>query len=481
MLEQKIREVFSDMIVLKKPQRTEFFSNLSLPSYMRDWLVMKFSDDDGTIDEESVRSYIRQYIPSKDSYEQIKYELAGGNYVKFLSRIDVSVDIKKGETIFELPDFGGKKSDRSGIVSKETVEKWKESLLKGNDSWGILTLVRCEDLNKKTPEGYIKLVDYAPFCPYSADLSFYKEARAEFTTQEWIDLLISASDYNPNGYDDEQKHYIISRLLPFAEKRVNLMELAPKSTGKSYMYHKLSKRGWLVSGGTVSRASLIYDNTKHQGGLLTKFDFVAFDEIQSMDFKDPNQIQTALKNYMEFGEIKGFSSQVVADAGIIVLGNINAGKFDENKDMTGEINPVFSESASLDRFHGFIKGWKIPRFRQNMAADGWALNTEYFAEILHLLRNDLSYAHVVDEILDVPEKADKRDLTAIKRLCTGFVKLIYPHAKSKNDIPKDEFIKYCLEPAKEMRAIIKKQLCIIDPQEFNVEGKKDIPDIRYKD
>ena len=34
MLEDKVRDVFSDMVVLKNPERTEFFSNLSLPSYM---------------------------------------------------------------------------------------------------------------------------------------------------------------------------------------------------------------------------------------------------------------------------------------------------------------------------------------------------------------------------------------------------------------------------------------------------------------
>ena len=38
MLEDKVRQVFSDMVVLKDPKRSEFFSNLSMPSYMRDWL-----------------------------------------------------------------------------------------------------------------------------------------------------------------------------------------------------------------------------------------------------------------------------------------------------------------------------------------------------------------------------------------------------------------------------------------------------------
>lgn len=58
-MEEKIRDVFADMVVLKNPERAEFFKNLSLPSYMRDWLVMKFSDEDGGIDYDSVLRYIQ--------------------------------------------------------------------------------------------------------------------------------------------------------------------------------------------------------------------------------------------------------------------------------------------------------------------------------------------------------------------------------------------------------------------------------------
>ena len=145
-----------------------------------------------------------------------------------------------------------------------------------------------------------------------------------------------------------------------------------------------------------------------------------------------------------------------------------------------EISPVFRESASLDRFHGFIPGWELPRMHQGLVANGWALNTEYFAEVLHLMREDLTYSAIVDECLLMPPKADQRDLTAIKRLCTAFMKLIFPNTTCKEDIAAEDFIKYCLNPAKEMREVIKKQLCIIDPKEFNVPGKKDIPDIQYK-
>lgn len=128
---------------------------------------------------------------------------------------------------------------------------------------------------------------------------------------------------------------------------------------------------------------------------ITRFDFVGFDEIQSMSFVQPTQIQTALKDYMEFGEVQGFDASIVADAGIIVLGNIDASKFNVNENMMEEISPVFRESASLDRFHGFIPGWELPRMHQGLVANGWALNTEYFAEVLHLMRDDLSYSAII--------------------------------------------------------------------------------------
>ena len=65
------------------------------------------------------------------------------------------------------------------------------------------------------------------------------------------------------------------------------------------LFEKISKRGWLITGGTVSRATLIYDNAKKNGGLLTRFDYVGFDEVQSITFEQPGQIQQALKHYME--------------------------------------------------------------------------------------------------------------------------------------------------------------------------------------
>lgn len=483
MLSDKVKDVFADMIVLKDPKRSEYFANLSIPSYMRDWIVMKFSDDDGNIDYESVRRYIKRYIPDRNDYEQFKFRMVNGEDVQFLARVRVSVDTKTGRTMFELPDFGGSRGGAGGTVAYHVADKWQTELLRESENWGIITLSWSLEGSGSKPKGIINMIDYKPFCPYSVDLEFFKEARSEFTVHEWIDVVLGAVDYNPNGYVDEKGHvsedaklYFLRRLLPFVEKRVNLIELAPKGTGKSYVFEKISKRGWLISGGTVSRASLIYDNARKIGGLLTRFDFVGFDEVQSITFEKPGQIQQALKHYMEYGEIKGFDASLSADAGVIVLGNINADRFDINKNMVEHISEVFGESATLDRFHGFIPGWRIPRMTTGMIANGWAINTEYFAEVMHELRSDLSYAEIVDQLISYPESSDQRHITAIKRLCTAFLKLLFPHVQSASDISREDFICYCLNPAMEMRGDIYKQLCVIDPKEYDVP-KKRIPQV----
>ena len=49
--EDKLREHYGDMLVYKSSGNSKFFSALSIPSFMRDWLVMRFSDKDGVINK----------------------------------------------------------------------------------------------------------------------------------------------------------------------------------------------------------------------------------------------------------------------------------------------------------------------------------------------------------------------------------------------------------------------------------------------
>ena len=50
---EKLRDCFDEMVVYKDLKKTNFFSALSLPSFMRDWLLKKFEDEDGAFDKDS--------------------------------------------------------------------------------------------------------------------------------------------------------------------------------------------------------------------------------------------------------------------------------------------------------------------------------------------------------------------------------------------------------------------------------------------
>ena len=137
----------------------------------------------------------------------------------------------------------------------------------------------------------------------------------------------------------------------------------------------------------------------------------------------------------------------------------------------------FQETALLDRIHGFVKGWDIPRMNDSLKVNGWALNSEYFCSILHELRNDMSYRALVEKMVETPDHADTRDTEAIKRLATAYLKLLFPNARSESDIDKIEFRDYCLLPAMKMRRIIKLQQGMIDTE---YRGK-DVPVLTVKE
>ena len=297
-LSEKLRDNFDEMVVYKDLKKTNFFSTLSLPAFMRDWLLKKFEDDEGEFDKDDLARFVKKFIPRKDDWNAIKND----------------IDIRTGEVSFSLPDFG--LGFKETIIESDVWDSCKEDLVKGRDIWGMVELgyrspddfdftfeyERKTSKAKNSKDGKIKLVSFKNFCPYDIDLEDYKDARNEFTTDEWIDVILGAVDYNAAGYaTEEEKLTMITRLLPFVEKRLNLIELAPKGTGKSYLFGNVSRYGWLSSGGVMSRAKMFYDQTKRREGLIAGSDFVTLDEVQTISFTDTDEIRAALKGYLEQG------------------------------------------------------------------------------------------------------------------------------------------------------------------------------------
>ena len=488
----KLRNCFDEMVVYKDLRKSNFFSALSLPSFMRDWLLKKFEDENGDYDTEEVLQFVKTYLPRSEEWISIKDRIVLGNErVRFLAKISVEISVEKKEVYFALPDYG--LSYRDTIIEESVWDDVRSDLLHG-ETWGMVELgyrspddmdslwadARSNTKSNSAIKGKIKLTAFKPFCPYSVDTEYFKDARNEFSIAEWIDVLLGAVDYNADGYaDEETKLTVLTRLLPFVEKRLNLIELAPKGTGKSYLFGRVSRFGALPTDSKISRATLFYHKTKRAEGLVANSDFVVLDEIQTIQFGDVDEMRTVLKAYLETGVISIDSYERAADAGFILCGNISQETMDEGgfTNMFKELPKSFHESALIDRFHGFIKGWNIPRMNEDLKISGWALNSEYFCSILHELRNDMSYRAIVDQLVEVPAKADTRDTEAVKRIATAYLKLLFPNVRSASDISTTDFKRYCLQRAYRMRDTIKTQLGILDSE---YQGK-DVPAFSIKD
>ncbi len=103
-----------------------------------------------------------------------------------------------------------------------------------------------------------------------------------------------------------------------------------------------------------------------------------------------------------------------------------------------------------------------------MIFKGWTVNVEYFSEIMHSLRTENVYSLLFDELVEFERNADMRDFNAVKRIATGYMKLLFPHWTKVEDVNLEEFDMYCLQPAINRRGIVKAQCHNIDP-EFKIK------------
>lgn len=208
----------------------------------------------------------------------------------------------------------------------------------------------------ESPKGQVWIKELKPFQIANVDLDYYCESRSHFSTKEWIDFIISSMGFNPMIYDDRQKLLLICRLLPLVEPRYNLVELAPKGTGKSFVYDNMS-RYVAVRAGNITPAVLFFNDARKTAGLITKYDTVVIDEAQKVKGDSSGELTALLKTYLESGKFgKGTASAISAEAGIVILANI---ELDENKKPLNEIKGLFKvfpnflqETAFIDRFSG---------------------------------------------------------------------------------------------------------------------------------
>lgn len=462
MNESKVRAAFPSATIHKTVTATTLMNFLELPADVKSWLLQKFTDKDGVLQAFDLSEYVKEMRlkPNDWNLKLLEARHTAGGQIKLLTKVNIEFDYANDELCFSLPEYGFPKKKGEGVLDWSVVSEHKKQLLNAGGAWGEITLsYDC---------GRTQLIEFSPLCPYTTNLREYQNGRKQFTTTEWIDVLLAGLNFNPDTMDEEAKLTLLQRFLPSVEKRMNQLELSIKGSAKSYCYSQLSVYNWLTSG-TVSRATAFYNNTTKAVGYFGKYDNVIWDECQTLKCANPEEMTGVLKPYLESGEIRIGNYCGTADAGLILVGNIDVEQMSIDKNMFTKLPKMFQESAFIDRFALIIEGWNIGRFSEDRKYEGWGLSASYLTEMFHDLRDEFYYRSIVDEILVVKDKCDARNFEAIKKICCAYLKLLFPHIKSIEDINKEEFKKYCLTPAIRGRQAVLNQLCFLDEEYKAVE------------
>lgn len=456
--ERKICKAFPSAVVNKTSTSTTLMNFLELPTDPKSWLLQKFSQFDGKLDAFGLSEYVKKYRLQPNDWNMALLEARHSEKgsIKLLTKVVIEFDYANDMICYSLPEYNFPKKKKEAQVDWSTVSHNKEYLLNPDGAWGLITLVYdC---------GNVILDEFEPLCPYTFNMDSFRKAREEFTTDEWIDVILGGLNFNPSGFNKEEKMTLLQRFLPFVEKRLNTIELAIKGSAKSYCYSQLSHYNWLVSG-TLSRATAFYNANTKKSGYFTKYSQIAFDEVQSIKTNNCEEMANTLKGYLENGEIRVGDFCTTADAGLSLIGNIPSSQMDSSKyNMFKTLPKWMGESAFVDRFAMIIDGKKIGRFNESRKMNGWGISTNYLIEMLHSLRDEFYYRAIVDELLVCEEDADTRNLEAVKKIATAYLKLLFPNVTKAEDVNIKEFEEYCVKPALEGRGAVLSQLKIIDEE-----------------
>ncbi|MFC1714414.1 BREX system Lon protease-like protein BrxL [Candidatus Poribacteria bacterium] len=456
--QSKAKDVFGEVCIDKGLFLKSGMLSRSIPTFVAEWILDKFCPTGQFGDEslDKINDFISQHLPRKEDKEAIKNRLMNGEALTILDQFSVSVDLKSNTLRLKIPSI-----DEDGFIERFLVDRYQNLL--GGGIWGAGKLTyHPPDLDSQRSMGEVWLNDFKPMQVAQLDIDYYCEQRCHFTLNEWRELLVNSMGYNPRAYSPQKQLWLLTRLLPIVEPRVNLIELAPKGTGKSFVYQNLSKYTRVVSGGKISAPVLFYNLQSNTPGLLTQYDLVVFDEAQTISFDNPGEVIGVLKDYLESGRYTRGRQQATADAGLVLLANVPIASSGRPREqiLFHSLPAFLQETAFIDRLHGILPGWDLPRITTNSPAHGTGFKADFFAEVLHSLRERGGYSEYVQAHLKIVGTDDMRDKRAIDRLATGYLKLLFPDL----NLDTDEFYKYCALPSVTLRQAIRDQLCRMDSE-----------------
>ena len=458
-LDQKINTHFPGLVVRKDLVKT-VKGNAIVPSYVLEYLLGQYcaTSDEPTIQTgiETVKEILAKHYVHRNEAGLVRSNIKEKGRYKVIDKISVDLNDKKDVYEAQFSNLGIKEV----LVDSGTVKKHPKLLVGG--VWCIADL-EYEFTEDKAVSPWV-LSTLKPIQLSHFDFDGYVEARKQFTTDEWIDLLVQSIGFNPDMFGKRSKLTQLVRLIPFCERNYNLIELGPKGTGKSHIYSEFSPHGILISGGEVTVPKLFVNNSSGKIGLVGYWDCVAFDEFAGKQKRVDKALVDVMKNYMANKSFSRGVETLGAEASMVFVGNTQhtVPYMLKHSDLFCELPDKFYDSAFLDRIHFYIPGWEIDIIRGEMFSSGYGFVVDYLAEILRSLRNH-DYSDRYKEHFSLSSDISTRDRDGINKTFSGLMKILFPHGGATNE-EVEELLRFAIEGRKR----VKDQLMRIDSTYGNV-------------
>lgn len=453
-LDNKINEHFSGLVVRKDLVKA-VKGNAIVPSYVLEYLLGQYcaTSDEASIQSgiETVKEILRKHYVHRNESGLVKSITKEKGRHKVIDKISVSLNDKSDMYEATFANLGISKV----IVDSDTIKKHPKLLVGG--VWCISD-VEYEFTEDKNACPWL-LSSIKPIQLSSFDFDGYLSARQKFTTDEWIDLLITSIGFNPEMFGKRSKLLQLIRLIPFCERNYNLIELGPKGTGKSHIYSEFSPHGILISGGEVTVPKLFVNNSNGKLGLVGYWDAVAFDEFAGKGKKVDKALVDIMKNYMANKSFSRGVETLGAEASIAFVGNTqhNLPYMLKHTDLFDELPEKYYDSAFLDRLHFYIPGWEVDIIRGEMFSSGYGFVVDYLAEILRSLRSH-DFSQKYTEHFTLSKDISTRDKDGINKTFSGLMKILYPSGEATKE-EMEEILRFSIEGRKR----VKDQVMRIDP------------------
>ncbi|MGW1913141.1 BREX system Lon protease-like protein BrxL [Streptomyces sp. NPDC002076] len=445
-LDRKINRLFPGAVVRKDLVKA-VKGNAIVPSYVLEYLLGQYaaSDDEATIQAgiDTVRKILADHYVHRNQSELVKSTIRERGRHRIIDKVTATLNEKDDVYEAEFANLGIK-----GVLVEPATIKAHPKLLVG----GVWCICDIEYFHSADPRvvpwilGSIKPIQLSNF-----DIEGYLVARREFTTDEWIDLLVQSIGFNPELFGRRAKLLQLVRLIPFVERNYNLVELGPKGTGKSHIFSEFSPHGMLISGGEVTVPKLFVNNANGRIGLVGYWDVVAFDEFAGKKKRTDRALVDIMKNYMANKSFSRGVETLGAEASMVFVGNTShtVPYMLKHSDLFDELPESYHDSAYLDRLHHYIPGWEVDTIRGEMFSDGYGFVVDYIAEVLKSMRSQ-DYSDRYQQHFSLSSDISTRDRDGIHKTFSGLMKILYPHGDAAPE-EIEEILRFAIEGRKRVK------------------------------